>query len=35
LWFNLDVATKLGISVPQDLIDSAAVIQRDGKTIQR
>jgi len=35
LWFNLDVAAKLGIQVPQDLVDSAAVVQRDGKTIQR
>lgn len=35
LWFNLDVAKKLGITIPADLIESAAVvIENDQKIIQ-
>lgn len=30
LWFNLDTAEALGITIPQDLQDSAAVIIQDG-----
>lgn len=30
LWFNLDTAEALGITIPQDLLDSAAVIIQDG-----
>ena len=30
LWFNLDTAKTLGIEIPQDLIDSAAVVIKDG-----
>ena len=33
LWFNLDVAETLGITVPQQYMDSAAIIQKEGKTI--
>ena len=33
LWFNLDVARSLGITIPKDLIDSAAVIHKDGVMI--
>lgn len=35
LWFNLDTAKKLGITIPQSLIDSAAVIIQDGKQIKK
>jgi len=30
LWFNLDVAEQLGISISDDLLDSAAVVIKDG-----
>lgn len=30
LWFNLDVANKLGISISDDLLSSAAVVIKDG-----
>ncbi len=30
LWFNLDVAKDLGISISDDLLDSAAVVIEDG-----
>ena len=30
LWFNLDTAEALGITIPQDFLDSAAVIIQDG-----
>ncbi|MGD1820654.1 MAG: ABC transporter substrate-binding protein [Pleomorphochaeta sp.] len=30
LWFNLDVAKKLGVTISDDLLDSAAVIIQDG-----
>lgn len=35
LWFNLDTAKKLRITIPQDLIDSAAVIIQNGETIRK
>lgn len=35
LWFNLDTAKKLGITIPQDLIDSAACIIKDGQQIKK
>ncbi len=34
LWFNLDVAERLGITIPQDLLDSAAVLVKDGQDIR-
>lgn len=30
LWFNLDVAKKLGVTISDELLDSAAVIIQDG-----
>ncbi len=33
LWFNLDVAAKLGITIDQKLLDSAAVLIKDGQKI--
>ncbi|MGD1817178.1 MAG: ABC transporter substrate-binding protein [Pleomorphochaeta sp.] len=30
LWFNLDVAKKLGVTISDELLDSAAVIIKDG-----
>ncbi len=30
LWFNLDVAKELGVTISDDLLDSAAVIIQDG-----
>lgn len=33
LWFNLDVAAKLGITIPEDLKESAAVLIQDGQKI--
>ncbi len=35
LWFNLDVAKKLGINIDERLLSSAAVLFKDGKKIQR
>lgn len=35
LWFNQDVAAKLGITIPQDLLDTAAVVVKDGQTIRK
>ncbi|MDD2296612.1 MAG: ABC transporter substrate binding protein, partial [Sphaerochaetaceae bacterium] len=35
LWFNKDVADRLGINIPQSLLDSAAVITKDGTNIIR
>ncbi|MDY0289313.1 MAG: ABC transporter substrate-binding protein [Sphaerochaeta sp.] len=35
LWFNLDVAKKLGITIDERLLSSAAVLIKDGKKIQR
>ncbi|MDY0289306.1 MAG: ABC transporter substrate-binding protein [Sphaerochaeta sp.] len=35
LWFNLDTAMKLGYTIPQSLLDSAAVLIKDGKTIRQ
>ncbi|HKM05810.1 MAG TPA: ABC transporter substrate binding protein, partial [Sphaerochaeta sp.] len=35
LWFNLDVANKLGISIDEKLLASATVVFKDGKKIQR
>ena len=35
LWFNLDVAKSLGISIDEKLLASAAVVFQDGKKIQR
>ena len=32
LYVNLDVAEKLGIEIPQDMIDGAAYVIRDGIT---
>ncbi|NLA96663.1 MAG: ABC transporter substrate-binding protein, partial [Spirochaetales bacterium] len=31
LWFNLDTAKKLNISIPQDLLDGAKVLVQNGK----
>ena len=31
LWFNLDTAKSLGIDIPQEYIDMAAVIIEDGQ----
>lgn len=31
LWINLDVADALGIDIPQDMLDKAAVIIKDGE----
>lgn len=33
LWFNMDVINRLGLTIPQDMLDSAARIVEDGKTI--
>lgn len=33
LWFNLDTADSLGITIPQSYLDTAAVIQKGGETI--
>ncbi|MGD1823074.1 MAG: ABC transporter substrate-binding protein [Pleomorphochaeta sp.] len=30
LWFNLDVAEKLGVTISDDLLESAAVVVKDG-----
>ncbi|AEC02215.1 ABC transporter substrate-binding protein [Parasphaerochaeta coccoides] len=35
LWVNLDVAGKLGLTVPQDILDAAKVIVQDGRKITR
>ncbi|NCN05489.1 MAG: ABC transporter substrate-binding protein [Spirochaetales bacterium] len=35
LVLNLDVAKELGISVPQDLLDSASVLIRNGQLVQQ
>ena len=35
LWFNLDVAKKLGITIDERLLNSAAVVFKDGQKIQR
>ncbi|MDT4762377.1 ABC transporter substrate-binding protein [Sphaerochaeta sp. PS] len=35
LWFNLDVAKKLGITIDERLISSAAVLFKDGKRVER
>jgi putative ABC transport system substrate-binding protein len=35
LWFNLDVAKKLGITIDERLLNSAAVVFKDGKKMQR
>jgi len=35
LWFNLDVAKKLGITIDERLLASAVVLIKDGKKIQR
>ncbi|AEC02216.1 ABC transporter substrate-binding protein [Parasphaerochaeta coccoides] len=35
LWFNLDVAARLGITVPRNLLDNAAVTVRDGQIIRK
>lgn len=35
LWFNLDTAKKLGYTIPQELLDSAACIIENGKTIRK
>lgn len=35
LWFNLDTAEKLGITIPQDLIDSAACVIKNGEMIRK
>lgn len=34
LWFNLDTADRLGYTIPQSLLDSAAVRIKDGKIIR-
>ncbi len=33
LWFNMDVINRLGLMIPQDMLDSAARIVENGKTI--
>jgi putative ABC transport system substrate-binding protein len=33
LWFNLDAAENLGITIPEDLMESAAVVIQDGQKI--
>lgn len=35
LWFNLDVADRLGITIDQKYLDMASVIQQNGKRIIR
>lgn len=35
LWFNMDVIDRLGLTIPQDLLDSAARIVQNGKVIQK
>lgn len=35
LWFNLDTAKKLNITIPEDLLSSAKVLVQDGKKIIR
>lgn len=35
LWFNLDTAKKLGYTIPQNLLDSAACIIENGQTIRK
>ncbi len=35
LWFNLDVAKRLGITIDERLLESAAVIFQDGKKRER
>ncbi len=35
LWFNLDTAEKLGIEIPQEYLDMAAVIIQDGEQITK
>ena len=35
LWFNLDTAKKLGITIPSTLLDSAAVIIENGNLIRK
>ncbi|MCK9549020.1 MAG: ABC transporter substrate-binding protein [Sphaerochaeta sp.] len=35
LWFNLDVAKRLGITIPDDLLSSAAVLYEQGQKIVR
>ena len=35
LWFNLDTAAKLGYTIPQEYLDSAAVIIENGVKTER
>lgn len=35
LWFNLDVAKRLGITIPDDLLSAAAVLYEQGQKIVR
>lgn len=35
LWFNLDTAAKLGITIPQDLLDSAVCVIKNGEMIRK
>lgn len=35
LWFNLDVAKKLGLTIPQSYLDDAAVVIENGKKITK
>lgn len=35
LWFNLDVAKKLGITIEERLLSSAAMVIKDGQKIER
>ena len=35
LWFNLDTAEKLGITIPEDLLDSAACVIKNGEMIRK
>lgn len=35
LWFNLDLASRLGISIPTTYTDAASVVFKDGKKIVR
>jgi putative ABC transport system substrate-binding protein len=34
LWFNMDVVKRLGLTIPQDLLDSAARIVENGQIIK-
>lgn len=35
LWFNMDVIKRLGLTIPQEILDSAARIVENGQVIQK